>query len=218
MNGYREPRRPRRGRFTRLLVWIAGLGAAALLVALPFAGRLLVVEDPLEKGDAIVVLSGAPAERWLEAADLYREGAAPRILLSPGRTTPAERIARERGVRLPSEAEVVRNALGQLHVPDEAISVMPGSLDNTAEEAAVCRQVAERHAWTRLIVVTSKYHSRRARFAFRREFRGTPVTIVVRPSRYDEARPAAWWKSRNDIRLLVYEYEKLLLYCLGLGR
>lgn len=210
---------PSKGRrFARLLVWILGAVALAGVATLPFAGRLLVVEDPLQKSDAIVVLSGATAERWLEAADLYHEGAAPHVLLSPGRIDSAERIARERGVRLPSGADMERDALGQLHLPAEAISVMPGSVDNTADEAARCRQIANRHGWTRLIVVTSKYHSRRTRFAFRREFRGIPVTIIVRPSRYDEATPPRWWRSRNDIRHVVYEYEKLLLYRLGLGR
>lgn len=216
MNGNTEPRRRRR--FAKLVVWIAVLAAAAVLATLPFAGRLLVVEDPFQKSDAIVVLAGAPADRWLEAADLFHEGAAPRILLSPGRIDSAVRIARQRGVRLLSESEAVRDALGQLGVPAEAVSAIPGSVDNTADEAAACREVAQRNGWTRLIVVTSKYHSRRTRFAFRRAFRGTPVTIAVRGSRYDESTPRRWWRNRNDIRFVVGEYEKLLLYRLGLGR
>ena len=202
----------------RLLVVLFAAALVAFVAALPFAGRLLVVDDPLQKGDAIVVLSGAPADRWLEAADLYHEGYAPRILLSPGRIDSSEKIARQRGVRLMTSAEAQRYALRQLQVPDEAIAAMPGSVDNTAEEAAVSHETAARNGWTRLIIVTSKYHTRRTRFAFRREFRGTPVTIIVRGSRYGEGTPARWWRSRNDARFVLEEYSKLLLYSLGLGR
>ncbi len=211
---------PSKGRrkFARLLVLLAAAVLAAFVATLPFAGRLLVAEDRLEKADVLIVLSGAPVDRWLEAADLYLEGFAPRILLSPGRIDSAGRIARSRGVRLMTEAEAVRDALEQLHVPDDAILVMPGSMDNTADEAHAAHLMAAQNGWKRLIVVTSQYHSRRTRFAFQREFRGTPVTIIVRPSRYDEATPGRWWKSRNDVRQVVYESEKLLLYRLGLGR
>jgi uncharacterized SAM-binding protein YcdF (DUF218 family) len=202
----------------RRVAWTLAACVLAFAAMLPFAGRLLVAEDPLRKADAIVVLSGAPVERWLEAADLYHEGFAPRLVLSPGRTDYAARLARDRGIHLMTEAEIVRDALGQLRVPQDAVIVMPGSMDNTADEAHASRVLAEQNGWTRLIVVTSKYHSRRTRFAFRREFRDTRMAIIVRPSRYDEANPARWWRSRNDIRSVVYESEKLLLYRLGLGR
>ena len=57
----------------------------AAAVFLPFAGRFLATEDPLERADAIVVLGGARAERWLEAVDLHHEGWATTIVLSPGK-------------------------------------------------------------------------------------------------------------------------------------
>jgi len=53
-------------------------------------GRWLVVEDPLVKARAIVVLSGAMPLRAIEAGKLYREGYAPEIWLThstePGET------------------------------------------------------------------------------------------------------------------------------------
>jgi hypothetical protein len=41
-------------------------------------GRWLVVEDPLEKPYAIIVLSGRMPHRAIEAACLYRQGYAPK--------------------------------------------------------------------------------------------------------------------------------------------
>src|SRR3972149_4311015 len=47
------------------------------------AARFLIVQDPLEKVDVIVVLSGGRRdERVRQAADLYKEGDAPPVLLS----------------------------------------------------------------------------------------------------------------------------------------
>jgi len=46
------------------------LGACAILASilfLPYAGTYLIREDPLQKSDAIVVLSGTRVQRWLEA-------------------------------------------------------------------------------------------------------------------------------------------------------
>src|SRR6185437_7348532 len=54
------------------------------------AGRVLQHEDPLSHADAIFVLAGTRAERWLEAVDLYREGYASTIVLSPGIVEPGE--------------------------------------------------------------------------------------------------------------------------------
>jgi uncharacterized SAM-binding protein YcdF (DUF218 family) len=193
------------------------LASLALLVFLPFAGRYLVINDPLTKSDAIVVLAGARVERWLEAVDLYKEGWAPRIVLSPGRPETAEVLLREMGVRFPAETDLTRDALVQLGVPEGAISVLPGPVDNTAHEAAALHSTISGHAPCRMIVVTSKYHTRRTRFAFAREFNGTPIEIIVRGTRYDQPRPERWWTTRSDFRFVTSELQKLLAYRFGLG-
>ena len=189
----------------------------ALLVFLPFAGRYLAVEDPLERADAILVLAGARVERWLEAAELHREGWAPRIILSPGRQEDAEVQLRQRGIRFPAEAEIVRDALVQMRVPAEAIVILPASVDNTAQEATALRALTAGTEWQRIIVVTSKYHGRRSAYAFRREFRGSPVRIIMRASRFDTATPERWWARRSDVRFVTWELQKLLAYWLGAG-
>ena len=199
---------------------IVALNIVAILAAacfLPFAGRYLVHEDPLEHADAILVLAGARVERWMEAVDLFKEGWAPRIILSPGQVEAAESDLLALGLRYPDESETVRDLMVKLHVPTEAIVALPRFVDNTAQEAASIDEMAVKAGWTRLIVVTSKYHTRRAGFAFRREFQATHVEIVMRASRYDRARPERWWAFRRDARYVTSELQKLLAYRLGLG-
>jgi uncharacterized SAM-binding protein YcdF (DUF218 family) len=182
-----------------------------------YGGRYLQHEDPLQKSDAIFVLAGTRLERPFEAADLYKEGYAPLIVLSPGRPEAGEAVLRERGIRFPSEVELERDALIQMGIPAAAIPTTNGYVDNTAQEANLLRSMVTAHHWRRVIIVTSKYHTRRAAFAFKRGLEGTGAEVVMRATRYDTADPARWWRSRADFRFASTEWQKLVAYRLGLG-
>jgi len=201
----------------RTLIVAAGLVAAAAAGALLEGGRYLQHEDPLRHADALFVLGGSRAERTLEAVDLYQGGYAPIIALSPGHEEPAAVAALARGIHFPSDAGGIRDALAAAGIPPERIVIGAGSVDSTAEEGAMLRKLTAGRGWRTVIVVTSKYHTRRAGFAIRRALEGTGVEIVVRASRYDAADPARWWRQRNDIRVLMSEWPKLIAYRLGLG-
>jgi uncharacterized SAM-binding protein YcdF (DUF218 family) len=183
----------------------------------PFAGRLLSVDDPLERADAIFVLAGSRAERWLEARDLFNERYAPLILLSAGRPADIESVLERQGVHLPTEAELARDALTALGVPADRIDILEGFPDNTADEGEHLRPHAANRKWRSVIVVTSKLHTRRAALAMRRALDGTSIRIVIRPSRYDDTDPARWWQRRQTIRDVMTEVPKLVAYVLGLG-
>src|SRR5437868_13168801 len=110
------------------------LAAAVFAVWLfTYGGRFLQHEDPLVKADAIFVLSGTRAERPLEALDLYNQGWAPIVVLSPGRPENGELMLRSRGIRFPIEVELERDALVQLGLPLSAIIATDGYVDNTAQ-------------------------------------------------------------------------------------
>jgi uncharacterized SAM-binding protein YcdF (DUF218 family) len=119
-------------------------------------------------------------------------------------------------VRFPSTPELQHGALLQLGVPPSAIFAPGGWVDNTAQEGNLLRMAAQARGWKRLIVVTSKYHTRRAGFAVRRALKQTDTQVIVRASRYDPSDPAGWWRSRADIRFGGNEWIKLILYRLGL--
>jgi len=187
-----------------------------VLAALPFAGRLLYHEDALEKSDAVFVLAGARTARWLEASDLVNEGWAPEIALGGGYRESLEKQLLERGIRIPSEGEVARSALLQLGHPAERVRIL-GYTDNTGEEARMLRREALARHWSRIIVVTSKLHTRRARIAMRRAFEGTEVTFIMRASRYDDDDPAHYWRKRRTVRAMMAELPKLVAYWMGVG-
>lgn len=183
---------------------------------LRYGGRYLQHEDPLQKSDAIFVLAGTRAERPLEAIDLYKEGYAPVVVLSPGIVENAEALLRKRGIRFPRQDELQREALVQSGLPAAAVLSVGGFVDNTAQEANLLRAMVQARGWRRVIIVTSKYHTRRAAFAFRRGLEGTGAEVLMRASRYDSSDPAQWWRHRSDFRFAISEWQKLLAYRLGL--
>jgi uncharacterized SAM-binding protein YcdF (DUF218 family) len=201
----------------RTLLALVALAALAAVWLLFYGGRYLQHEDPLQKVDALFVLAGTRAERMLEAIDLYKEGYTPLVVLSPGRTEMAEVLLRARGVQFPTEAEQERDALLQSGIPAAAILATTGYVDNTAQEANLLRAMVKARGWQSVIIVTSKYHTRRAAFAFRRALEGTGARVVMRASRYDPSDPARWWRYRADFRFASSEWQKLVMYRLGLG-
>ena len=188
----------------------------AFTCACPFIGRFLVVEDDLAPADAIVVLAGSRVSRWMEALELYRAGIGSHVVLSSDIMEGAEFRLVELGINLPRHSDLVREAMIKLGVPADRVEVFTVPVDNTAQEAAVTRALARDRGWTHVLVVTSKYHTRRTRFAFHREFRGSNIEIHVRGTRYDRIDPWRWWMHRYDARWVSMELPKLIAYALGL--
>jgi uncharacterized SAM-binding protein YcdF (DUF218 family) len=193
------------------------LVVAGGIVGLATLGRFMAAEDPLQHADAIFVFAGTRVERPMEAYDLYHAGYAPRVVVTRAVEEQATTLALQKGVHIVTDVEVNIDLLRALGVPQAALIVPDRVHDNTAMEAQTLRDLAVRYHWHRVILVTSKYHLRRALVAATRELRGTGVELIRRGSRYDPSTPDRWWRRRSDIRWLLSEVPKLVAYELGLG-
>jgi uncharacterized SAM-binding protein YcdF (DUF218 family) len=162
---------------------------------LRFAGENWIVEDPLERSDAIIVLSDDNfyADRATRAAELYRRGMAPEVVASGRRLRPFAGIA-----------ELMTHDLFERGVPKDKIEAFAQDADNTREEAMALMQLAARKKWRSVIVVTSNYHTRRARYIFARVFPST-VRVRIASARDDDFDPEQWWKHRKSIKQLTKE-------------
>ena len=212
------PRTRARGAFRLILAFLVLAAAASVAYAFVQLGPFLTREDPLIKADAIFVFAGTRMVRPLEGADLYLEGYAPRLVMTRDRQEEtAYRGIAARGHPFPADVERARELFVALGVPADAILIPDRLHDSTAAEAITLRELAAKYGWRRVIVVTSKYHLRRAGFAVRRELRDTGLEVSMRASRYDPALPAQWWTRRAEIRWVASELPKLVAYVLGLG-
>lgn len=184
-----------------LTLAVVGLAATLALTygsLLNAAGRFLIVRDRLEPGDAIIVLSGARRdERVRQAAELYRAGYAPLVILSGG-----EEMA---GISIP---ELQRRQALAHGIPASAL-LLEGNSTSTAEQAEMLRPILEGRRARRALVVTSSFHTRRTRYLFAKVFRGSAVEIRVYPVQQDFYSPVQWWTREQDTEIVVLEYIKL---------
>jgi uncharacterized SAM-binding protein YcdF (DUF218 family) len=204
----------------RALRLATALAVLLLLIATllgPGLGAFLVAEDPLVKADVIYVLGGTLYERPLEAVDLYNAGWAPRVLLSRQVSDWGELALAERGIEVPHEIDLQLRVMEQLGVPASAIDVLDREQDSTADESDALLAIATPRHWSRVIVVTSKQHTRRAGLAMRRRLAGTGVTVTMRASRYDRSDVEHWWRTRSTLRFTLFETQRYLAYWLRLA-
>ena len=186
------------------------------LFALRELGSWLVVQDPLQKADAIFVLGGTRFERPLEAVDLYKEGWAPRVTLMRQISDAGEIELMKRGIPYPREVDAQVEVLGRLGVPTSAITIF-NEANSTAEEADTLFTAATSNRWSRVIIVTSKQHTRRARLVMKRRLAGTGVEVLTRYSRYDTSDTDRWWTSRSTLRFTLFETQRLFGYWIGVA-
>jgi uncharacterized SAM-binding protein YcdF (DUF218 family) len=187
-----------------------------IAVTLPRLGPWLVIQDPLVKSDAIIVLGGTMYERQLEAVDLHRDAWAPRIYLFRELIDWGELELIERGVPYTKVVDVQIDAMVRLGVPRGAIEILDRA-ESTAAEADYVRQLVLAQKLSRVIVVSSKQHTRRVRLVMRRRLADTGTDVIVRPSRYDRSNVERWWSERATLRFTLFETQRLLGYWLGLA-
>jgi uncharacterized SAM-binding protein YcdF (DUF218 family) len=202
----------------RRRLWL-GLGLAVLAwppLAWLAAAALAVPDEAPARADAIVVLSGSStyAERASLAAQLYREGRAPRVLLTNDGEPGGWSAERDRTVYF---VERAADALRGAGVPGSAVETLPEPVANTFEEAQRVRAYAKHAGLHTLIVVTSAYHSRRALWTWRRVLEGSGLTFGLRtvPPGEQTAPLSLWWLSRRGWQDVAGEYVKLAYYRLG---
>src|SRR6185369_3772183 len=110
-------------RFTHRLFLIALFFGIWVLVAW-LAARFLIVNTPLHRADAIVVLSGSSVykERTQRAAEYYRQGLASRILLTNDNLRGEWSSSEQRN---PYFYERTRDNLLLLGMPADRVEVIP---------------------------------------------------------------------------------------------
>jgi uncharacterized SAM-binding protein YcdF (DUF218 family) len=186
-------------RYRKFFRWLVGLGLLAALVggaALFFPQDLLTVESGPVKADVLVVLGGSNnADRVRRAAELYLAGAAPRVLCS--------------GL---GNCEANQAQLEKAGVPASAIRLENQSR-NTLENAQFSVPILRRLGAKHVIIVTSWYHSRRARGCF--EHYAPDLGFYSRPA-YGGA-PIPPWRPQAIRGHVRGEYLKLLGYWVRYG-
>jgi uncharacterized SAM-binding protein YcdF (DUF218 family) len=189
-----------------------------LLVILVFAFRsqiltsmagYLVVNDTLQPADVIVLLNSEVNTRPFRASELYQQGLAPVIAIARSESTPTVDLG-----LMPNDTDISVAVMEKQGVPADKIIVLPfpGGVTSTFDEASAVRQYVEAHQAYRIILVTSAFHTRRARWIFEKTLAGLPVSLEMAAVPYAGFDQTDWWKNETGLITLNNEYIKLFYY------
>jgi len=160
-----------------------------------FAAEYWMVDEPAPHADVIVVLGDDNfyADRATRAAQLFRQGVAPEVVVSGKRLRPNAGLS-----------ELMEHDLVERGVPKEKIDKLTHDASDTIEEAQVLEKVARDGRWKSLVVVTSNYHTRRVRYIYEKVFpRGITVTVASAPD--GDFDPQKWWEKGKSVKLFIHE-------------
>lgn len=256
-------------RYGAVLLVVVLLAGFAHVPILREIASVLIVEDPLQKAGAIVALGGQTPFREIEAAELYREGWAPSVIIVADAPSAESEALQRLRIRKQQSWELSRDVLIQQGVPPAAIVIPKDEAVGTLEELqAVYKTLAgqrpgddvrreglgkaasakrEEQSVTvfghlsvvapngainaerdnasnatnamdaepnDVILVTSKYHTRRTRLIWH-YVSGGRSQAIVRAAAGDPFDPSRWWQKRRDALSVAREYLGLANYYAG---
>jgi uncharacterized SAM-binding protein YcdF (DUF218 family) len=171
-----------------LSMGVLGIGWAARHSILRSATSFWVISDQVSQADAIVVLGGRVDIRPAAAAELYKQGLAPQILI-------------------PRNEALDRQTLLHLGIPSQAIMAYGNNLSSTYDEARAVAEWMTQNGARRIIVVAELFGSRRVRWVFNRVLApigaGVQVFVAV-PQEYNLDH---WWAKKaflNEVFKYLY--------------
>jgi len=174
-------------------------------------GQFLVVNDPLERADIIFVLMGGMETRPFHAADLYKQGFAPRIVIPEAELPPTVQF----GI-YPSQTQATLDILEELEIPDSVIHIadFPQGVSSTLDETKALNKYLNQYFIKSVLIVTDVFHTRRARYIFQKELQEESIKIIMSPASHWKFDETNWWKYEEGFVSFINEYIKLLHYLL----
>jgi uncharacterized SAM-binding protein YcdF (DUF218 family) len=186
------------------------LAAAAIFYGmraslLPCAARWLDVGERPAKADYVLVLGGDVNVRPLVAAALVRAGLAKTVLVSHVDFPPGG----DDGIVKPQH-KTVCEVLRRRGVPEQNITVLGHRNRVTYDEATSLATYLSAAPQARVLVVTSNYHTRRARWIFRQVFGERMASISFVSAPVDSFSADNWWQNQEGFTTILGENIKIL--------
>ena len=204
----------KRGLFFKILIVFLSL-LTVWAFAAPYLATNLIIEKPLTRADAILILGGSSVyiERTQKAAELYKLGISDKILLTDDGIRGGWSRTEKRN---PPFADIARNELIKQGVPAENIEILQPQVTGTIYEARILADAVKSKNLDSVLIVTSGYHTRRAFWICDKILRENNLEIrlgIVSPETgIDTPPPDFWWLAPRGWDFVAGEYMKSLVY------
>ncbi|MEL6255903.1 MAG: YdcF family protein [Bacteroidota bacterium] len=196
-------------RLTRVLIVSILLLAALYLARVPLLkglGDFLITEDTTQSVDAAFILSGSVMERTREAMEVYKLDTD--LLICTGETISADL---EAFGEIRTDAELARDALLRMGADTSDIRVLKRGT-STYEESEEILGYSVTEDFRRIMIISSKFHTRRIQNVFRKKFREKGVEVIIRGADPIGYETDTWWLEESGMIFVTNEYLKLLYY------
>ncbi len=187
----------RQGGANRRRLLALGLLAALCAGLAGKAGEFLVIDEP-RPSDVILVLAGETDRRPERALQLLAQGYGRVVVLD-----------------VPAHAKIyefTQLQLAEKYIQDlpQAASIRICPIDglSTKDESKDAEKCLAREGFKRVLIVTSDFHTRRARSIFRHEIPGHEYSVAA--ARDDAQFGVKWWEHRQWAKTLVDEWLRLI--------
>ena len=197
-------------KFIIIVSCIIGVSLVVFILRYPILrgmGNHLIYEDSLKHVDAIFVLSGQGYERGNEAARLYKQGIANKIVCTGGNKN-SDFLAMKMDLY---ESAITQNDLLRCGVDSSAIDTVNRG-KSTDDESKVILNYCKRNNIHSCIIVSSKFHTRRIKYAFKKKFESNGIAIIIHGAPSVIYNESVWWGNEYGAIALDNEYIKLLYY------
>ena len=182
---------------------------------LGYLGNSLIVNDENAKADVAVVLSTGVdyLPRLLQAAELYRDKRVKRVLINGNRKTDAIRKLEQQGfVSACKWNENILRVLEMYGVPREKVwSVSAEDVFDTVSEAQTIKPFLQKNNINSILITTSKFHTRRARYVWRKVL-DRQDGIYTSAATDDPFNPDGWWEDGRQVKQVMGEYGGMAYY------
>ncbi len=169
--------------------------------------RWLDIGQTPEPVDHVVLLPGNENTRPFVATALVKAGLARDILIPQNHPSPAMLD----GLDVPID-DVIRTIVKRRGLDPDVLRVMDLKSDGTIEDAEAVRPILDAEPTARVAVVTSSYHTRRSRMAFRAVFGARADSFVYVSAPTVDCLPSNWWKTDGGAQMVLAEMVKLGIY------
>lgn len=211
-----------RGRSPLKTLWRAAAVLAVLCVLLyisagqwlPVVGGRLIYDEGPAKADIAVVLAGDPSGGRLRfGAELARQGYVPLVIVSG-----------PDGLYELNEADAGIQYIVQKGYPATWFLPVRHHAHSTKEEAVPIIAELQRRNIHSFILVTSNYHTRRARGVFLESLKNLeslkrmPIGLQMRVAASPDSlfEPAVWWHNRESRKIVFMEWIKSVTSIFGI--
>ncbi len=190
-------------------LWL--LAAAAFVLALmQWGGYLLISNDPLPPhAEVAVVLQGsilAEQARLAGAVKLLRDGTVPQVLVSiPRESYWGQSIA-------PIARSYIEKKYGPSSAARTSFCETGPEVSSTQQEADVLARCIEEYGWHSTVLVTSDYHTRRAKIIWKKVLKRQNSSIEqlwVHGVGDADFHATGWWNDRISAKTWIMECTKL---------